>query len=384
MRSSGIGLVFAAALVASLAGAASVGAADRYERAEPIVGLWERSDGRQTRVVALGDSRFSGQIVTQSHACFPPGTTVWRLQGSGSSYTGQTLYRSTGTCADTGWGASTWTLDGVDRLRHCGADPQGQDYGCVTYRRVQAADKQPPTVKALDVTGRTGRTVRLPYRISDDSGRAAATIRIFQGSNRIYGPRSVGMKDVSATATYSFAWTIPREGTGQFRFSVQGVDEAGNWSGQSFADITLAGGARVLCSGNGTVIAGTAGNDVLIGTPGVDTICGGPGNDVIDGLAGNDHLRGGEGNDVLSGGAGNDRITGEPGSDRLYGGRGDDTLEDHQPNSTDRDYVNGGLGHDYALTTAKFDRPTVSVEKKRVCGQVFAYGRPPDCVTFGK
>lgn len=370
--------VLAVGLFLPLAGTASVGTADRRVATDPIVGLWERSDGRQTRVDPSG-AGFTGQIVRQSTSCFPPGTTVWRMQGSGGRYTGETLYRSTSSCADTGWGRSDWTLEGANTLRHCGADPAGGNYGCVTYSRVKPKDTRAPFVKALNVTGTTGRVVRLLYRVSDDSGRAAVRISVVQGSTRIFGPTQLAMQAVSPDATYGYPWVIPRTGTGQFRFAVQAVDEAGNWTGMSYALIALSDGVRVPCAGNGTVIAGTAGDDVLTGTPGTDTICGGPGDDEITGLGGGDQLYGGEGDDTLDGGAGNDWLRGEEGSDRHFGGSGDDNLEDHQPLSEDHDEFNGGPGNDYALVTARFDRTPVSVERVRICGNIHAGARPPDC-----
>jgi Ca2+-binding RTX toxin-like protein len=73
-------------------------------------------------------------------------------------------------------------------------------------------------------------------------------------------------------------------------------------------------GYKVVNTGVGTSLAGSAF---------ADTLTGGTGNDSLSGGAGIDSLSGGAGNDTLMGGTGSDTLTGGDGSDRFVFAAGD-------------------------------------------------------------
>lgn len=178
----------AALLLAALGLAAASGAVSAARSADdPIVGLWERSDGRQVRVAGGGGS-FSGTIARSLSSCTPVGKQVWRISGTAGSYSGTMWWYDTSDCSSVGWAHATWKLDG-DSLTHCTWNVAGESTGCVDYSRVggATADTTAPEVRAFTATQplRPGGTAALHYRVRDDSGKATVHIVLWQGGTKV-------------------------------------------------------------------------------------------------------------------------------------------------------------------------------------------------------
>ena len=180
---------------AVLLAAPSVLAQDAHQ---PIEGVWAQSataTGR-TLVEAFGPNGFHGTIVRGSdpRRCAPDAAgfvhpfaaTVWKLAGSGSVYSGTTVYFDA-RCRPLGEGQASWTVNatgGRPTLRLCAnrpgggpptIDATGRPTGttsCTDLARV-APPKSPPTFAAVVTMPATSRCVP----------RRAFTIRLHDGSN---------------------------------------------------------------------------------------------------------------------------------------------------------------------------------------------------------
>jgi hypothetical protein len=96
-------------------------------------------------------------------------------------------------------------------------------------------DTVSPNVRTLAATGRVHRSMRLRFRVSDDSGQVAVALGVFRG-NRTVTRRALPFKAVSADRVYSVGWKPPL--VGSYRFCVAAADAAGNHSG-SCAAVTV-------------------------------------------------------------------------------------------------------------------------------------------------
>jgi subtilisin family serine protease len=96
------------------------------------------------------------------------------------------------------------------------------------------ADRVRPKARAYAARGRYGRTVRLRYKVSDNSGRSRERILIYGRGRRM---RSI-TTPLSETGTYYVRWRAPSSGKG-FRFCVRSFDPSGNASRPSCAPIRL-------------------------------------------------------------------------------------------------------------------------------------------------
>jgi Ca2+-binding RTX toxin-like protein len=83
---------------------------------------------------------------------------------------------------------------------------------------------------------------------------------------------------------------------------------------------------RLVYTGTGGTVQGSAGDDEITGGDGDDTLSGGNGNDKLYGGGGADTLDGGAGDDRLDGGSGADTLKGGAAADILSGGAGADTF----------------------------------------------------------
>jgi len=246
-------------LIVALLGAAAAFAASRAD--DPIVGLWGRSDGRQVRVSGGGGS-FSGVIVSSSSSCVPPGKQVWRISGSGSSYSGTMYWYDTSDCSAKGWGKATWTVSG-DSLQHCTWDVAGASQGCVGYSRVgggsttttttdTGADTTAPTVRVFDVTTpvRPGDKVTLHWRMKDDSGKATAFISIYQGGKKVV--KSIRNESASMITTdHQIDVSLPSGLVGPLYYCVSAGDVSGNKSDEECGWIKLVAPLASVSNGCG-------------------------------------------------------------------------------------------------------------------------------------
>jgi thermitase len=89
-------------------------------------------------------------------------------------------------------------------------------------------DTQAPTVHAYPAAGRRGRIVKLRYRVRDDSGATAESIRIYRGRT-LLKTISRALRPTEDSVAYWVAWRAPRRRV-RGHFCVRAADRAGNKS----------------------------------------------------------------------------------------------------------------------------------------------------------
>jgi len=98
-------------------------------------------------------------------------------------------------------------------------------------------DTTPPDVAALNSTGKSGKSAKLRYRVSDDSGESRERVQVIR--------RGSVLGDITTTfgpsegSVYYVTWKVPRGLKGRMRFCVVSQDRAGNNSSSSCARLTI-------------------------------------------------------------------------------------------------------------------------------------------------
>lgn len=88
-----------------------------------------------------------------------------------------------------------------------------------------AADRTPPSVKALAASGKRGTTVSLRWHVSDDRGTTTDVLKVYRGSKQLWSFRTT--HHVAAGKTYSAKYRAPRT-AGALKLVVTATDKAGN------------------------------------------------------------------------------------------------------------------------------------------------------------
>jgi hypothetical protein len=98
----------------------------------------------------------------------------------------------------------------------------------------------PPRVHALAATGKLGSRIRLRFTVSDDTGEARETLRIYSGS-RIIKTLALGFAPAGNANTRAAIWRAPQTQTGhpQRRFCVKAWDRGNHASLSACAAIEL-------------------------------------------------------------------------------------------------------------------------------------------------
>jgi len=105
----------------------------------------------------------------------------------------------------------------------------------------RSGDARAPKARALPLTATLGKKVKLRFRVSDNSGRARALVRVYGSQYALYATLTMPLRKVGAHGSLqSVAWRVPRAmGAGRFRFCVLATDRAGNASKTSCAKLAL-------------------------------------------------------------------------------------------------------------------------------------------------
>jgi hypothetical protein len=88
-------------------------------------------------------------------------------------------------------------------------------------------DTKPPTITALATGGRTRKEIRLPFRVSDDSGQAEVTIVVYRKSTRVRR-FAYPLQAYDPGATYYSPWSTRI--AGHYRFCAMAKDGSGHSS----------------------------------------------------------------------------------------------------------------------------------------------------------
>jgi hypothetical protein len=105
--------------------------------------------------------------------------------------------------------------------------------GALTY-----TDTRKPTALPLPETAHAGKPVKLLYRATDDSGRAAVVLTVLAGSRSI-ALFKVAMRAAVPGVMYSVTWHVPATAHGAFAFCARATDPSGNRSPTTCAKLTV-------------------------------------------------------------------------------------------------------------------------------------------------
>jgi hypothetical protein len=104
-----------------------------------------------------------------------------------------------------------------------------------------SGDKKAPTARALAMSAKLGKKAKLRFRVSDDSGKARALVRVYGAQYALYASLTMPLRKVGKRGSLqAVSWLVPRAvGAGKFRFCVLATDQAGNASKTSCAKLLL-------------------------------------------------------------------------------------------------------------------------------------------------
>jgi hypothetical protein len=107
-----------------------------------------------------------------------------------------------------------------------------------------SGDARAPKVHALALSARLAKKAKLRFRVSDNSGKVRALVRVYGTKYAYYAlfaSLTMPLRNVGARGSVqSVTWRVPPTlGTGKFRFCVLATDRAGNASKTSCAALIL-------------------------------------------------------------------------------------------------------------------------------------------------
>ena len=105
----------------------------------------------------------------------------------------------------------------------------------------KTGDQRAPTTRALATSAKLGKKAKLRFRVSDNSGKARALVRVYGTRFALYANLGMPMRTVGARGSVqSVGWRVPRTLVpGKYRFCVLATDKAGNASKTSCAKLLL-------------------------------------------------------------------------------------------------------------------------------------------------
>jgi hypothetical protein len=107
--------------------------------------------------------------------------------------------------------------------------------------QVKKTETIPPRVRALPAKGRLGRVAALRFRISDNSGRARALVRVYGRQYALFATLKMPTRNVRRRGSVqTVKWHVPVPlGPGLFKFCVLAIDRAGNSSATKCAKLQI-------------------------------------------------------------------------------------------------------------------------------------------------
>jgi hypothetical protein len=104
-----------------------------------------------------------------------------------------------------------------------------------------SGDGRAPTARALAMSAKLGKKTALRFRVSDNSGKARALVRVYGPQYALFASLSMPLRKVGARGSVqSVRWRVPPTlAPGKYRFCVLATDKAGNASKTSCAKLQL-------------------------------------------------------------------------------------------------------------------------------------------------
>jgi Subtilase family len=98
-------------------------------------------------------------------------------------------------------------------------------------------DHTPPSIKALKSSGKSGKTAKLRYRVSDDSGESRERVQVVRHGKVLFDATT--QFGPAAGGTYFVKWKVPKRIKGAMSFCAVSQDRSGNNSASSCADLKI-------------------------------------------------------------------------------------------------------------------------------------------------
>jgi hypothetical protein len=98
-------------------------------------------------------------------------------------------------------------------------------------RALRSKDILPPFTQLLQATGRRGRTLKLGYRLYDDSGKASVVVKVSTPAGHALATLNVPLRPTDFQTPFSVAWKVPLSvRPGQVKACLVATDPSGNRS----------------------------------------------------------------------------------------------------------------------------------------------------------
>ena len=115
----------------------------------------------------------------------------------------------------------------VDALRQSGAGQTGGDHSA-------------PAVRALPGSAKVGGSALLRWTVSDDSGKAKETVRVYGAGFALYATIAKPLGPAKAGVVQTVTWRVPKAlKPGAIQFCVLAQDAAGNQSKPACAPLKI-------------------------------------------------------------------------------------------------------------------------------------------------
>jgi len=96
---------------------------------------------------------------------------------------------------------------------------------------LNSKDILPPFVQLQQASGRRGQTLKLGYRLYDDSGKATVVVKLSSHTGHLLATLSVPLRPTNFQTPVSVTWKVPRSvRPGQLRACLVAIDPSGNRS----------------------------------------------------------------------------------------------------------------------------------------------------------
>jgi hypothetical protein len=254
MRRAHVGI----AVVAVLALAAPIGSAQAAARTgtappDPLVATWTAKETCRgggcspvTGVVRVTGTAtaLTGVVAAplwllgDAKCVHPAGQQVWtlrrvaagRYEGTSDVYTSDS---SPGFNCQHSPFAASWSLTGRNLLTL-----NSTAYGGIvhTFTRTPPVDEKAPVVAVTKAAARRGMVARLPFTVTDDSGRAMVHV-VVVAAGRTFGP--VGATRAARGVKQTIGLALPDTVAGAAQYCVWAEDAAGNASARVCAPLTI-------------------------------------------------------------------------------------------------------------------------------------------------
>lgn len=140
--------------------------------------------------------------------------------------------------ARTGWRLAGWSGACTRTTPTCVVTMDGPKSATASFAR--QADQTAPRVRALASVGKRGKTARLRYRVTDDSGKSREWANVYRGKTQLATVRSPLDSAEPGVLYYFLNWKVPKTlPRGLYSFCVRAADAAGNQSKASCAGVRV-------------------------------------------------------------------------------------------------------------------------------------------------